>query len=260
MKKLNILLATTEALGTVYKATLTDMSKFFAGKQGAFIGEKKTYDPREGTMDDPSQRRNVLVQSTVDEKLDWLRESSKEYFDALMSQEKTNASGVAKAPLIVNGENWGEFSSLELLRLKSIVESNGLYQLMSNIPVRSDAEEWVATDNEMYQDRAIFQSPRQSGIIKTTEKEAYILKDPNVSESSPNYTPTPAMRTTTVELGDYTHQKFSGEWSQRDKAIALRKRTTLLTSIVEALKVANEAEAITSDLTSDKVFGFLFGE
>jgi hypothetical protein len=258
--KLNVLLAKTDSLQSHFKAMLGDYGKFFSKNQGAFKGEKGTYEPREGTIDEPKARGNTLVQTTVTEKLDWFKENSVDYINALFSQEKTNASGAATAELTVAGQVWGTFTSLELLRLKNIVESSGLYTMLSSIPVRSDSEEWAPTTNDMYKGRDIAESPLHRGINVTTEKEQYILKDPNVGKDSPNYTPSVATKTTTLELGDYTRQRFSGEWTQRDKALALRKRTTLITAIVEALKVCNEAEAVESELTSDKIFGYLFSK
>lgn len=258
--KLNVLLAKTDSLAPHYKGMIVDFAKFFGKSQGAFLGEKRTYQPKEGTIDDPSKRKNVLVQTTVGEKFNWFQDNAKEYIDALFSQEKTNASGVAKAELVVDGESWGELTSLELLRLKSIVEANNLHVMLDQIPVRSDAEEWERTTAEMYQDREIFETPLVEGVSKTTEKEDYILKDPNVNPDSPNYTPVVAHKTTTVELGDYTHQRFSGEWSQRQKAEALKRRSKLLVAITEALKKCNEVEAVPSEITSDKIFGYLFGE
>ena len=112
----------------------------------------------------------------------------------------------------------------------------------------------------MYKNRAVFESPKIEWINKTTEKENYILKDPNVDKNSPNYTPTVATKTTTVELGEYTQQRFSGEWSQRKKAEALQRRAKLVTAIIEALKKCNEVETVDSELDSDKIFGYLFGE
>lgn len=259
MSKLNVLLAKTDSLAPLFKGMIQDYAKFFTKSQGAFLGEKRTYEAREGTIDDPSKRGNVLVQTTVDEKLKWFKENSKEYIDALFAQEATNASGNAKAQLIVDGTEWGEFTSLELLRLKSIVESSSLHSMLEAIPVRSDSEEWSLSENEMYKGKNIFETPLVTGVTKTTEKENYILKDPNVDKNSPNYTPTVATKTTTVELGDYTQQRFSGQWTQRKRAEALKRRTILLTSIIEALKKCNEVDVVESKLDSEKIFGYLFG-
>lgn len=257
--KLNVLLAKTDNLATYYKGMLKDYSRFFVKSQGAFQGEKRTYQPKEGTIDEPSKRGNRVVQTTVNEKLHWFMQNSKEYIDSLFSQERTNASGLAKAELVVGGKSWGEYTSLELLRLKSLVEGNDLHHMLENIPVRSDQEEWEETKNEMYAERSVFEMPQVKGMNITTEKESYILPDPNLKDGMrATYTPQIAHKTTTVELGEYTQQKFSGEWSQRQRAEMLFRRAQLVTAIIEALKTCNEAEVVQSDLTSDKIFGYLF--
>ena len=253
--KLNVLLAITESLAPNYKGMIADYSKFFKNSQGAFLGSKNTYNQNEGTIDQPNKRSVALVQTTVDEKLEWFVVESKNYIDALFSQEATNASGVARADLIVDGENWGNLSSLELLRLKNIVGSGQFETMLRTIPVRSDAEEWSLSNSELYGKRSIHESPLVSGISLTSVKEDYILDDPNKSEGR---TPQVASKTTLVELGTTTVQKFSGQWSQRDKADALRKRTNLLVAITKALKECNDVNIFQSEITSDKIFNFLF--
>ncbi len=258
--KLNVLLGKTDYLAASYSTMLKEYSKYFKNSQGAFIGEKKTYTPREGTVDDPSKRKNVLIQTTVKEKIDWMEDTSKEYIDALFSVEKTNASGEAKADLVVDGETWGNYTSLELLRLKSLVESTDIKNVIENMPVRSDSNNWTKTENDMYVGREIYETDMVAGVEKTTLKESYVLEDPNISKlkDSGAYTPQVAVKNITQELGDYTHQIFSGETTQRKKAEALRRRSILLAAIVEALKKCNEVDVIESDLNAKKIFGYLF--
>lgn len=261
-KKLNVLLALTDQLRHVYKNSVSDYSKFFAKSQGSFKGSKRTYTAKEGTIDEPSKRGVTIVATTVKEKIDYFVDNSSKFIDALFSQEKTNASGVAEAELIVGGKSWGVFSSLELLRLKSLLESNDLGKLVDmieNIPVRSDSEIWKKTTDEEYEGRDIYETELFVGVSKTTLKEHYVLEDPNIKGNVPsNYTPAVAQKDRVMELGDYTNQNFSGEWSHRERALALKRRTSLLTAITEALKVANECEVVESKLTSKKIFNYLF--
>ena len=257
--KLNILLAKTDHLSNSYKGSIKDYIGFFKDKQSSFKGEKKTYEPKPGTIDIASERGNKMVVTTVDEKLNWLKETNSEYINSLFSQEATNAAGVAKAKLTVEGVEFGDFSSLELLRLKSILENGELEQMYMNIPVRADDEEWNPTTEEQYRDRAIFEGKKQEGIRKSITKEQYILSDPNLKElkDSSSYKPQMASKDTVMELGDYTYQKFTGEWSHRERAELLRRRTKLLSAVIEALKTSNEATVIDSNLTADKLFGYL---
>lgn len=260
MQKLNVLLAKTDTLAPSFKKGIVAYSQFFKDKQGAFKGEKKTYEPKPDTIDIPSERGNVLVQTTVQEKLDYLVESSTDYIDALFSQEKTNASGLAVADVVVDGKIiFAALSSAELLRLKSILSSSELESMYQNLPVRSDAETWNSTKNEMYNDREVFESPIQTGTKKSTTKEHYILEDPNVSQlkDTSKYIPQVGVKDTVIELGDYSFQRFSGETSQTKRAEILKRRTKILTAITEALKMANEVDAIASVVTADKIFGYL---
>ncbi|MDJ1467375.1 hypothetical protein QNI19_18245 [Cytophagaceae bacterium DM2B3-1] len=257
--KLNVLLAKTDHLQSIFRKLIEDYVKFFKTKQGEFRGERKTYQALPDTVDLPNERKNELVVTTVTEKLDWLVDNSKEYLDALFSQELTNAYGIAKATLVVEGQEWGEFTSLELLRLKSFLENGTLKELYENIPVRNDDEIWENTTEEMYIGRDIFESALLKGDRMTTVKETYILEDPNLSKNLDlkNYTPVTATRDKPTRLGEFTFQKFSGEWSHRQRAELLRRRSVLLTAVIEALKVCNEVEVQKSQLTADKIFSYL---
>jgi hypothetical protein len=260
-QKLNVLLGKTDALAPIFKGHLKDYIGFYKNSQGAFLGEKKTYSPREGTIDLPANRNNKLVQTTVDEKLRYFVEHQSEYINAVLDQEATNASGAVKAELIVDGQSWGEMSSLELLRLRGVLDMQEFKDMHSTIPVRSDAEVWNKTTNEDYSDRNIWESPLIKRVEKTTDKESYILADPNIQFLKDNnaYKPQIGVKTITVELGDATAQKFSGEWTQKQKADVLAKISKLKVAITEALKKCNEAEVVKSAVDSNKVFGYLYG-
>lgn len=256
--KLNVLLAKTDHLAGVYKKGLQEYVKFFKTSQGAFKGEKKTYEAKSNTIDLPGERINKLVVTTVDEKLLYLKDSSADYIDALFSQEKTNASGLAKAKLVVDGIAFGEFTSLELLRLKSLLESGEFKDVYENIPVRNDDETWAKSSNDMYTGKNIYESALRQGVTKSTLKESYILTDPNVSKTdATKYTPQIATKDTVIELGDYTHQRFSGESSHVERAAILQRRSKLLTATIEALKVSNEVEAVPSEMNAGKLFNYL---
>jgi len=261
--KLNVLLALTDTLRTKYKGMITDYTKFFTKSQGSFKGEKRTYSPKDSSIDEPSRRGYTNVVTTIGEKFEYFIEENAKFINALFSQEKTNASGVAHAELIIDGQSWGDFSSFELLRLKSLLNASdlgSLETLLSSIPVRADSENW--TESTEHNAREVFANAMVLGVNKTTEKESYILSDPNLKnlKDSSNYTPITSTKDTIVELGDYTRQLFSGEWTHVQRAMALKRRNDLLVAVVTALKEANDCESIPSELTSDKVFGYVLYE
>lgn len=256
--KLNVLLAKTDHLASTFKKGLEEYVKFFKTSQGAFKGEKKTYEARANTVDLPNERSNRLVVTTVEEKLKYMQENSKEYIDALFSQEKTNSTGVAKATLKVDDKVFGDFTSLELLRLKSLLESGTFKELYETLPVRNDDETWTKSSNDMYSGRNVFETTLRNGITKSVMKESFILPDPNISKvDGAKYTPQLATKDTVVELGDYTVQRFSGETSHLERANILARRSKLLVAVIEALKEANDVIAVPSDMTSDKIFNYL---
>lgn len=256
---MNVLLAKTEHMESQFKALVKDYISFFKNHQNAFKGLRGTYSAREGTVDEPSKRGFTLVMTTVDEKLRWLEQVTGPYIDALMSLEATNASGNAKATLVVDGESLGEFSSLELLRTISLLEKGDFEAMYSNIPVRTETEIWKKTEDANYQSREIYESELLQGVNKTTTKEDVILEDPNAGRYREGISVNPVVshRSTIVELGDYTIQRFSGEISHRERAEILLRRTKLLTALKEALKKANEAEVVSSNMTAAKLFGYL---
>lgn len=261
MSKLNVLLAKTDHLSSSYKKGISEYVKFFKDKQGQFRGEKKTYTPAEGTIDVPANRKNELVVTTVDEKLDYLIDSSSEYIDAKFAQEATNAAGLAAADVAVDGiVIFPQVSSIELLALKGLLENGDLESMYASIPVRSDSEIWVESANEMYANReGIFETELSTSTNKTTTKTSYILQDPNIDALKDNgkYVPQIAQTDVVQILGEQTMQRFSGEYTHRQRAEILKNRTKLLTAVIEALKVANDAEAKSSVVTASKIFGYL---
>ncbi len=257
--KLGVLLAKTEHLVASWKQNIKDYIGYFKNKQSDFKGEKKTYVQNEGTIDLPEHRGNKIIVTTVKEKLDYLKDTHAEYIDALLSQEATNAAGTAKAELILEGKSLGMYSSLELLRMKSLIENGDIEEMYKNIPVRPDDEEWKATSEEQYKNRNVFEGVKLEGEKKTTTKEHYVLHDPNVEKmkDSSGYKAPIAQKDTVVILGKFSHQKFSGEWSHRERAELLRRRTKLLSALIEALKNANDVEATKSNMTAQKLFDYL---
>jgi hypothetical protein len=262
--RLNVMLAITDQQKSKYKKMVADYVSFFKNKQGAFQGEKRTYIPKEDTIDEPTKRGNILVTTTVGEKLKYFIEESKLFIDTLFSQEKTNSAGFAVAELFVAGKSWGTFTSLELLRLKTLLESSefgSIEEMITSIPTKSDNEQWFPYKFDEYSTRdGIYSSPLNTGVAKTTIKTNYILEDPNLKhlKDTGAYTPQVAVKTEVMDLGEYTHQKFTGASSQEERAAMLKRRGDLLTGVIQALKESNEAEAIKSSLTADRIFGYIF--
>lgn len=255
-RKLNVLLGLREKVESSFKNMLDDLFKKFKNNQGLFLGYRKTYQPIDEYADDPSKRGFVNVQSTVAEQLDYMRVHTMNFMDIVFSIEKTNATGRVKAPLIVENENWGEYTSLELLRLKTTLDNSKLRGLYKEIPVRSDTEIWVKASEQLFAERDIWMNSINEGQAKTTIKESYILEDPHAERAGRQ--PVIAEKTTQVNIGNYTSQMFTGAITLTQRAKMQRRYDTLYAAVIEALEIANNVEAETSDLGT-KIFTYLHG-
>jgi len=260
-RKLKLVLALTQDGLSRYSAMVKDYAKFFSNSQGAFLGKKNTYAPKDEAVDDPSKRDYVRVVSTVDEKLKYFIGASQEYVQNVLTKERTNGMGVAKAILVVEGTPWGEFTSNELLCLKSLLDKGEFHQMIMAIPVRTETDIWAKTVDSDYSGREIFEKEKITQMVKTTVKESYILQDPNIDKlkDASAYKPQLASKDTVMELGVQTRQEFSGQWTHVQRAHALNRLTVLRDAVSVALEKANDVEVMESELTSEKLFGFIFG-
>lgn len=254
-KTMTVLLGLRDKVESNFKNMLTDMAQKFSKKQGLFLGEKKTYQALDSYADDPTKRGFTNVQSTVEEQLGFMQQETKDFMNVVFSIEKTNASGNVVANLIVDGEDWGEYTSLELLRLKTTLDNSRLKEIYQHLPVRTATDIWSVSEDENHADRAIFQTELDEGHSKTTLKESYILPDPHAGEGT-SRPPIVADKSTQVNVGRYTVQKFSGAISMKERANMIVRYNSLYKAVVVALAEANQVEAVQSDLGT-KVFEYI---
>lgn len=243
MQKLSVLLGLRDRVEKSFGNMLDDMFQKFKNKQGLFKGSQKTYQAFDGYADDPTKRGYQNVASTVREQLDWFKENTNDYFNVVFGIERTNSEGVY-AELSVDGTVWGTYSTLELLRLKSILDGK-LRGMLQELPVRNDTTLWSKSTDDNHKNRNIFSSPLDSGNSKTTIKQSYILTDPHPDQKRQ---PIVGETSTQVNIGAYTSQDFSGEVSLRERAELLVKYDKLYKAVIEALENANNIESKHSDL------------
>ena len=263
MLKMNTLLAKVEHGVAQFNRMVGDYFAFFKNKQGMFEGIKKTFKPREGYQEDARYMGTTKVATTVDEKLQWFEENAVPYLKNLFSIESTNSKGAKKVELKVGNVSFGFLTALDLMRLKTVLTKKEWEEMYNNIPVRSDAEVWEPCTDGEYAGREIFQTPMQTGVTRTTESEEVILKDPNLDPAKlpANYNAKTTIKKRTVETGDYTLQKFTGAWTQRQRAELLRRRSQLLAAVIEALKEVNDVESEDPNLDVEGMINFLhYGE
>lgn len=258
--KMNTLLAKVDHATASIARLFSDYVQFFKNKQGMFRGSKKTFVPRDGYVEDPTKMGTTIVATTVDEKMDWFNERFKSWLNDVFSVEATNSKGAKTVELIADGKSFGKLTALELMRLKSVLTNKDLEAVFANIPVRSDSEVWTPTQDTEYTGRTVFETALIKGVTRTTEKEEVILKDPNLDPAHlpANYQAKTTIKSKTVETGDYTSQNFTGEWTQRQRAELLRRRSTLLAAVIEALKVVNDTPVENPNLDVNAVVDYIY--
>lgn len=254
-KKLSVLLGLRDKIEKTQANMLADMTSKFKGKQTLFQGHRDTYDAIAEYADDPTKRGFKAVESTVGDQLAWYKKYSKDYMNTVFSIEKTNSIGV-KAHLIVEGNDWGEFSTLELLRLKSILDGK-TREMIKELPIRSETSIWTKTTAPEFEGReGIWETPIDSGHATTTLKRMEVVADPYVKEA-PGRAPVVQQVDSKVNVGKYTKQRFSGEITNLQRATMEVKINTLYQAVIEALETANNIDSEESTL-GDKVLDFLF--
>jgi hypothetical protein len=252
--KLATLLGLREKLETNYKNMLDDMFSKFKNKQGLFKGLRKTYTAYEGFADSPEKRTFNPLASTVDDQFDWLKQYTKDFFDCTFTIERANALG-AKAKLVVGGQDFGEYYTTELLRLKTILEGK-LKDILQTIPTRSEQELWKEIADHPFEVKGkVFCTDLLAEKASTTIKESYILVDPHADKSR---SPMIGEKSTKVNIGEGTTQNFSGEWSLRQRAEFIAKYNELHKAVIVALEEANAVEIKEPSDLGQKVLAYLF--
>ena len=257
-KKLVLVLALCQDAQARYRKQLTDYIVFFSKNQGAFMGRKHTYKAAEERFvsNEEEKKKYESVVTTPTLKFQYFIESAEEYVKALLSKERTNASGVAKAHLIVDGKDWGEFFSNELLALKGVIESGDMLNLLTSIPVRSDTIAWEKSSEFPEMD---VWCEIKINTDKTTDKTPFILEDPNIEKiKTLDYKPQVVYRDTLVTQGVLTREEYHSGWKTAEKAATLDRRTILLAAITTALSQCNDCEVVETTMTADKLFGYIF--
>lgn len=265
--KMNTLLGVLDHSAAVAKKELSDYVNLFKNFQRKFKGVQNTYVPRDGFQMNYGKVAHVQVETTVAEQLEYLIQDNQpdhgaylKYLVNLFRVEATNSIGAHRVPLIVDGVHYGDLTALELMRLKNVLSDDKLLELIKNIPVRPDTVVWHKDESVDYKDREVYATDLVRNIEATTLKEDYIAKDPNVDPQHlpANYRATVLTKDKRVEIADTTHQDFSGEWTQTQRALCMSRRSRLLEAVLAALKEVNTVDAAEANLDVKGVINFIF--
>jgi hypothetical protein len=250
--KLNVLLAQTDQLNGVVKKNVTDSIHTFKQKQGLFKGELITYREREEQYANPANNINKPVSSTVKEWLDYTFNLASDFLVAKMDQEATNCSGTATADLIIDGVNFGNFTTGELMALKGFFEQQPLKDMFEAMPTISLTERWTKSAAPEYARRDVRESAVQQWVDKVSETTPEVQWDPLGKQ------PGIVIQVKhTIEKADITKQAFTGEISHIERAEIMGRLTKIVIAIKSALEEANNANVVKSKLNAGKLFSYL---
>lgn len=211
-------------------------------KVGPLSGISRTYKPKddEGEQLPPESTR---VQVRVNEVLGDLRQSLTRLFDVILTKDVAN--GVAKAPIVVDGETVAaDVPVTYLLFLEKQLAD--LQSLVAKIPVLDPAETWSFDEATDSYATSPSQTTRSKKVPRNHVKAAATDKHPAQVE----------MYFEDVLVGYWTTVKYSGALPQA-RINELKNRVVKL---AEAVKVAREkanSTEVTDQQIGAKVFDYL---
>jgi len=241
--KLHELLAVEQDRKHKANQAIGETKKLFEKKAPHFDGMVKRYIALEENSEEiPDECKEIVT--TVKASIDDAVAIIKQGIDAHISKEETNASGVAKAELIVGETNLGTFSATSLLALESHL--NKLKELYAQIPVLESTKKWHLD--------------AQQGIYKTEEEVKFrSVKRPKVIvkyEATKEHPAQTELLYLDFQVGKYETTYTSGRISVTQK----NKMTQRVGQLLEAVKVArskaNNVEAKKIKV-AQKVFDFI---
>lgn len=246
MAKLHELLAVEADLDGEKTRVMQEALVTFTKKPELFTG----HDKQLRMFDDSRSNENAVearkVDTTVQDKLDYVATSIKRYWDACLQKEATNQ--LAKADLVVDGNTVAkDVPATFLLKLES--ELKKFRELVEQIPTHASGYEWKEA---MELGAGIFKAMKDASF--KTEK---IPQHKVLYEATDKHPAQIEKWTEDVKVGKYTHQMFSGMISPSEKSLMIGRVDKLLRSVKQARQRANVQEVEKKEI-GESVFNFLF--
>jgi oligoribonuclease NrnB/cAMP/cGMP phosphodiesterase (DHH superfamily) len=241
--KLHELLAVEQDRKHKANQAVGEAIKVFTKQDVFFDGMSKHYVSLEEDSEQIPDEIKEMV-STVKEKMSITQEAVIAGIDAHISKEETNAAGVAKSELMVDGKNLGTFSATSLLALEGqLAKIKELYQA---IPTLDSTKKWL------------FDS--QKGFYKTEEEVKFrSVKRPKVIvkyEATKEHPAQTELLYLDFQVGKYETVYTSGKITPAQKATMLKRIDDLLEAVKVARSKANNVD-VNNIKIGQKVFDFI---
>ena len=241
--KLHEILAVEQDRKNRANIIIGETKKRFTKHATDFEGLVKKYIPTEENAEEiPDETKEISL--TVKEALDQALVPVAVAINATLSKEETNASGKAKAELIVGKKNFGEFAATTLLALESNLGK--LLDLYRAIPTLDAARKYQF-------DKKINRYRSDEEIKFRTIKRPKVIVKYEATDKHPAQT---ELLNLDFQVGKYLTTYFSGKITQTQKSTLVEK----LEQFIEAVKVAraksNNVDVINVKL-ADAIFDYL---
>ena len=227
--KLHEILAIEQDRKNKANVAIGESKKTFSKNPTSFDGMIKKYVSTEENAEQiPDETKEMVssVQKTLSEALQSIITS----MDATLSKEETNASGVAKAELIVEDKNFGTFSATALLALES--QLSKVLDLYKSIPTLDTTQKWEFDEqNDFY---------RTSEEVKfRTVKRPKVIVKYEATEKHPAQT---ELINIDFQVGRYETTYLSGRITPKQKKSLVDKLEKFIESVKMARSKANNVE------------------
>jgi hypothetical protein len=241
--KLYELLAVEQDRKNKANNTIGETKKYFTKNDPYFDGMIKKYVPLEEDSEQiPDETKEIVtsVKQVLDQALDEIITS----MDATLSKEETNASGTAKAELIIDDQNFGTFSATSLLALEAQLAK--ILDLYQSIPTLDATRKWSFDD--------------QKSVFATDEEVKFrSIKRPQVIVKYQATVEHPAqteLLSLDVQVGKYVTTYFSGKLTLSQKKDVVKRLEKLLEAVKVARSKANNVEVNNVKL-GQRLFAYL---
>ena len=244
---LHELLAVEGDLDGAHKKILEETKVTFTKKAERFLGQhrKLTMFVDDGITHPESYKK---IDSTVHDKLDYMKNTEIRYFDAMLQKEATNQ--VAVADLVVDGEVLGaRLPATFLLGMETrLKHMRAVYDL---IPTLAPGIDWVLDEKT---GKNIYKTVKPDEKLKTET----IVKPVVLYEATKEHPAQVKEMSETKNTGKYVTTTWSGMISPAEKSNLLGRIDKLIRACKQARQRANTTEVVKSSVGA-KLFEYING-
>jgi hypothetical protein len=249
MAKLNEIIGAEEHKKSAINILLQDTAKSFS-KPERYVGYTERFEPKAVDENGNSESVDVTdkeVEATVKTELLFLADQIGDIFNITLSKEETNASGNAKANLIIDGEDYGSYSAISFLALgKMLVRLREIYD---KIPLRDTAKRWEQIQSNE-------RSERWQSNTESKDKLKKMLRFQQFNDLTGKHDFKIEKWTDDVPIGKVHRTYFSGATDVHTKAMLLQRIDKIIVAVDNARIRANQCEAVQVKLM-DRLFDYL---